>query len=146
MALSEHELALLLVLIRNRGRVVRRDELYRTVWASPLPRGSRSVDAYIFKLRAKIGQVLPGWLVIHTHVGWGYRLEPERRDWPDGHDCLDEVPEQSTHSLALAISETEEVAAGSAVDASLDRQQATRRAIDASITWTQERATNEGPF
>lgn len=99
-----------MVLIRKRGRVVLRDELYRTVWGSPLPRRSRSVDAYIFKLRTKIGQVLPGWLVIHTHVRWGYRLEPEWRGWPEGHDSLGKVPKQPTQSLALSISETEAVA------------------------------------
>ena len=38
----------------------------------------RSVDVYVHKLRAKLGDALPEWRFIHTHFGFGYRLEPER--------------------------------------------------------------------
>lgn len=79
MCLSDCELELLAVLMRDHGRVVLRNELYKAVWGGPPRLRSRSVDSCVYKLRAKIDQLLPGWVVIHTHVGWGYRLEPQRR-------------------------------------------------------------------
>jgi hypothetical protein len=33
---------------------------------------------YIHKLRVKLDAALPTWSYIHTHVGFGYRLAPER--------------------------------------------------------------------
>ena len=38
----------------------------------------RSIDVYVRKLRVKLAQALPDWECIHTHVGFGYRLQPER--------------------------------------------------------------------
>ena len=54
-----------------------REELYETVWGSPLRGQDRSVDVYVHKLRTKLADALPGWTFIHTHFGFGYRLEPE---------------------------------------------------------------------
>ena len=76
--LTAREQALLAVLTERRGHVVRREELYRRVWGGDLPAGDRCVDVYVRKLRAKLAQALPDWRFIHTHVGFGYRLEPER--------------------------------------------------------------------
>jgi Transcriptional regulatory protein, C terminal len=42
------------------------------------PRGDRSVDVYVRKLRVKLEQALPAWRFIHTHFGFGYRLAAER--------------------------------------------------------------------
>jgi len=75
--LSLRELELLAALARRSGRIVGRDELYRTVWGSELRRDDRSVDVYVHKLRTKLGEALPGWSFIHTHFGFGYRFEPE---------------------------------------------------------------------
>ncbi len=76
--LSLRELALLEALARREGRIVPRAELYETVWGGPLRADDRSVDVYIHKLRVKLGDALPGWQYIHTHFGFGYRLEAER--------------------------------------------------------------------
>ena len=54
-----------------------REDLYRRVWGGELPTGDRCVDVYVRKLRAKLAEALPDWSFIHTHVGFGYRLEPE---------------------------------------------------------------------
>jgi DNA-binding response OmpR family regulator len=76
--LSLRELELLEALARRQGRIVPREELYETVWGGQLRSDDRSVDVYIHKLRVKLGDALPGWRYIHTHFGFGYRLEPER--------------------------------------------------------------------
>jgi DNA-binding response OmpR family regulator len=36
------------------------------------------VDVYVRKLRVKLEEALPGWRFIHTHFGFGYRLDAER--------------------------------------------------------------------
>ncbi|HWH46107.1 MAG TPA: response regulator transcription factor [Thermoleophilaceae bacterium] len=77
LALTPHELELLTALARRAGRIVDRKELYEVVWSRELRPDDRSVDVYVRRLRAKLAKELPGWTVIHTHVGFGYRLSPE---------------------------------------------------------------------
>ena len=78
LTLSVHEYRLLAVLTERAGRVVSREDLYRLVWGGQRRRGDRSVDVYVRKLRVKLAEALPDWTCIHTHVGFGYRLHPER--------------------------------------------------------------------
>lgn len=75
--LSGREFQLLAALARWRGRIVARTELYEMVWGRPLRDGDRSVDVYVSKLRGKLERALPDLRFIHTHFGFGYRLEPE---------------------------------------------------------------------
>jgi DNA-binding response OmpR family regulator len=75
--LSVREFELLVALARQAGRIVRRDALYALVWGGELRAGDRSIDVYVRKLRVKLEDALPDWRFIHTHVGFGYRLEPE---------------------------------------------------------------------
>jgi DNA-binding response OmpR family regulator len=75
--LSMRELALLTALARRAGRIVPRAELYDAVWGGELRRDDRSVDVYVHKLRSKLARALPDAECIHTHFGFGYRLEPE---------------------------------------------------------------------
>jgi DNA-binding response OmpR family regulator len=75
--LSVREFELLVALARQAGRVVRREALYAVVWGGELRGGDRSIDVYVRKLRVKLERALPDWRFIHTHVGFGYRLEPE---------------------------------------------------------------------
>ena len=77
LTLSVREFDLLVALAANAGRIVSRDELYRLAWGRPLREGDRSCDVYIHKLRAKLERALPGTSFIHTHVGFGYRLDPQ---------------------------------------------------------------------
>jgi DNA-binding response OmpR family regulator len=76
LALSAREVQLMAELLRQRGHVVDRETLYRTVWGVPLRGHDRSVDVYVHKLRTKLARVAPEWEFIHTHFGLGYRLEP----------------------------------------------------------------------
>jgi two-component system alkaline phosphatase synthesis response regulator PhoP len=78
LALSAREVELLAELLRRRGSVISRAELYEAAWGAPLRADDRSVDVYVHKLRAKLARVAPGWSFIHTHFGVGYRLSPER--------------------------------------------------------------------
>ncbi len=77
LTLSLKELELLAALARREGRIVSREELYRTVWDAPMRADERSVDVYVHKLRAKLADALPEWRFIHTHFGFGYRFQPE---------------------------------------------------------------------
>jgi DNA-binding response OmpR family regulator len=74
LVLSVREFAVLVALIRRAGQVVSREELYAEVWGGELRPDDRSVDVYVHKLRVKLGEVLPGKRLIHTHFGFGYRL------------------------------------------------------------------------
>lgn len=75
--LAPRELALLTELARRSGRIVSREELYTAVWDRPYRREDRSVDVYVRKLRAKLARVRPEVEFIHTHFGFGYRLDPD---------------------------------------------------------------------
>ena len=77
LSLSVRELELLAALVRRKGRIVPREELYATVWGAPLRANDRSVDVYVHKLRSKLARAVPECRFIHTHFGFGYRLEPE---------------------------------------------------------------------
>ena len=77
--MSIRELRLLTELARRLDRIVSREELFLLVWGKTMRSGDRSVDAYIRKLRVKLGLALPEWSFIHTHFGLGYRLSAELR-------------------------------------------------------------------
>jgi DNA-binding response OmpR family regulator len=74
--MSVRELGVLVALAGRAGRTVSRRELYELVWGAPLRDGDRSVDVYVHKVRAKLEEALPDTRLIHTHVGFGYRLDP----------------------------------------------------------------------
>ena len=77
LALTVRELELLTALARRPERIVSREELYAVVWRKPFPKGDRSVDVYVAKLRTKLERELPGLRYIHTHFGFGYRFSPQ---------------------------------------------------------------------
>lgn len=78
LVLSVREHAVLVELARRADRIVSRDQLYAIAWGRELRPGDRSVDVYVHRLRGKLEAALPGWRLIHTHVGFGYRLSAER--------------------------------------------------------------------
>ncbi len=73
---TARELELLTALVEREGRIVSREELYRTVWGDHYRQSDRSVDVYVAKLRHKLEDALPGRRFIHTHFGFGYRFQP----------------------------------------------------------------------
>ena len=74
--LSVREFDLLVALASRAGRVVSREELYRLAWGGTLRPGDRSCDVYVHKLRTKLDRALLHHRFIHTHVGFGYRFDP----------------------------------------------------------------------
>ena len=68
--LSLRELQVLTALARRPGRIVSRGELYATVWGGNLRPDDRSVDVYVHRLRAKLGEEFP----LETLRGAGYKL------------------------------------------------------------------------
>jgi DNA-binding response OmpR family regulator len=75
--LSVREFNLLVALARRVGRIVSREDLYDAVWGGSMRDGDRSIDVYIHKLRVKLEAAMPSARFIHTHIGFGYRLDPE---------------------------------------------------------------------
>ncbi|MDQ3724577.1 MAG: winged helix-turn-helix domain-containing protein [Actinomycetota bacterium] len=77
LCLTMRELQLLVTLSRHPQRIMTREELFAAVWGGVPRSDDRSVDVYVSRLRAKLGEALPGAHLIHTHNGIGYRFAPE---------------------------------------------------------------------
>jgi len=77
LSLTVRELQLLITLAEHPQRIMTREELFAEVWESQPRRDDRSVDVYVSRLRAKLGEALPGARLIHTHNGIGYRFSPD---------------------------------------------------------------------
>ncbi len=97
LSLTARELDLLTALVERQGRIVSREELYRVVWHEQYRKSDRSVDVYVAKLRQKLEDTLPGVRFIHTHFGFGYRLEQEGEPdpLPNGLSHRFHIPETS---------------------------------------------------
>lgn len=73
--LTGKELALLGLLMREAGRVVRRERILADVWGSSEEPGTNIVEVYIRRLRRKLEEETGGTPVIATVRGHGYRLD-----------------------------------------------------------------------
>jgi two-component system alkaline phosphatase synthesis response regulator PhoP len=69
--LTRMEFSLLAALVKNRGRVLTREQLLEKVWGYEELAGSRTVDVHVRRLRQKLGN--PG-RCIQTVFGVGYRF------------------------------------------------------------------------
>jgi DNA-binding response OmpR family regulator len=77
LGLTMRELQLLVTLAAHPQRIMTREELFAEVWGTEPRREDRSVDVYVSRLRAKLGEALPDTQLIHTHNGIGYRFSPD---------------------------------------------------------------------
>lgn len=77
LSLTVRELQLLVTLSTHPQRIMTREELFAEVWGREPRSDDRSVDVYVSRLRAKLGEALPEMCLIHTHNGIGYRFSPE---------------------------------------------------------------------
>jgi DNA-binding response OmpR family regulator len=68
--LSTTEFELLVYLMRNRGRVVSREQILRAVWGYAYDPGTNVVDVYIGYLRRKLGGGAPAPIVTVRSVGY----------------------------------------------------------------------------
>jgi DNA-binding response OmpR family regulator len=71
--LTLKEFTLLEYLLRNKGRVMSRAQIFERAWESPYDLNDKNVDVYINLLRKKIDKGFQTQL-IHTVVGMGYIL------------------------------------------------------------------------
>ncbi len=74
---SSKEFELLRYLVRNRGKVLTRDQILARVWGYDYEGTARTIDNFVQKIRQKIEDdpVNPRWL--KTLRGVGYRFDPE---------------------------------------------------------------------
>jgi len=71
-SLSPKEYSLLLILAKNKGKIVSREQLLNQVWGYNYYDGLRTVDSHIYRLRMKLGKRANA---ITTIRGFGYRFE-----------------------------------------------------------------------
>lgn len=71
--LTTREFRLLVLLARNKGRVLSRSEIAEKIWEESFESGSNVIDVYVSYLRKKIDRG-PGKKLIHTIIGMGYVL------------------------------------------------------------------------
>ena len=76
MRLSTTEFELLVYLMRNRGRVLSREQILRAVWGYEYDPGTNVVDVYVGYLRRKLRRVRAGGAEA------GDRSEPGKREVP----------------------------------------------------------------
>ena len=77
LGLTMRELQLLATMAAHPQRIMTREELFTEVWGGRPRSDDRSVDVYVSRLRAKLGEALPEMRLIHTHNGIGYRFSPD---------------------------------------------------------------------
>ena len=77
-ALTAKEFELLVVLARNEGTVVSREQLMREVWDTAWYRSTKTLDMHISVLRRKIGDDVNNQRLITTVRGIGFRFNNSR--------------------------------------------------------------------
>jgi DNA-binding response OmpR family regulator len=73
--LTQREFDLAVVLLRNVGRVLPREELLASVWVREAEVDSRTVDTHASRLRKKLGLGGESGLMLSSVYGQGYRLD-----------------------------------------------------------------------
>lgn len=76
--LTQKEFALLVYLLRNKGKVVSRMEIAENVWDINFDTGTNIIDVYVNFLRKKIDRDFSNKL-IHTQTGIGYILKENKQ-------------------------------------------------------------------
>jgi len=73
--LTQREFELAVILLRNVGRVLSREELLAGVWAREVDVDTRTVDTHASRLRKKLGLAGESGLMLSSVYGQGYRLD-----------------------------------------------------------------------
>ena len=73
---------MLLLLIRQQGQVVTKEEFFKTIWPNTAVEEA-NLSQNIFVLRKLLGEKESGQKIIHTHTGAGYSFLPEVREVGD---------------------------------------------------------------
>jgi len=72
--LTKHEFDLLKYLIKNRGRVIKREELLDEVWGDDVIVSSRTIDTHMANLRRKVEEDSSNPKIIKSIRGVGYKI------------------------------------------------------------------------
>ena len=73
--LTQREFELAVILLKNIGRVLSRDELLTSVWSRDSGVDTRTVDTHASRLRKKLGLAGESGLMLSSVYGQGYRLD-----------------------------------------------------------------------
>jgi DNA-binding response OmpR family regulator len=73
--LTQREFELAVILLKNIGRVLSRDELLTSVWSRDSGVDTRTVDTHASRLRKKLGLSGESGLMLSSVYGQGYRLD-----------------------------------------------------------------------
>jgi len=73
--LTQREFELAVILLRNVGRVLSREELLAGVWTRETGVDTRTVDTHASRLRKKLGLAGESGLMLSSVYGQGYRLD-----------------------------------------------------------------------
>jgi len=76
LTLTRKEFDLISALVKNRGRVMTREQILQQVWGYQYFGETRTVDVHVRRLRAKLGKAAQNR--IETIIGVGYRFRAER--------------------------------------------------------------------
>jgi DNA-binding response OmpR family regulator len=82
--LTPLETKLLWILIEEQGRTLSRDDIFERVWGGERPRGDRSVDVLVRRLRRKIDEAGGRYTYVQTEHKRGYRLQAVPKAFPLG--------------------------------------------------------------
>ncbi|MDA3128504.1 response regulator transcription factor [Aliibacillus thermotolerans] len=75
--MTRKEFNILLLLMKNEGKVISRDQIYHDVWGEETPdHASRTIDTHVKTLRLKLKEAAR---FIHTVWGVGYRFSGEEK-------------------------------------------------------------------
>jgi DNA-binding response OmpR family regulator len=77
--LTVTEFKLLYLLASELGRPVTRDELIERIWGRRVGYRDRRIDVFVQRLRKKLDAAGATNTFVQTHIGVGYRFEPEPR-------------------------------------------------------------------
>ena len=73
--LTQREFELAVILLKNIGRVLSRDELLTSIWSRDSGVDTRTVDTHASRLRKKLGLSGESGLMLSSVYGQGYRLD-----------------------------------------------------------------------
>lgn len=73
--LQPRQFELALALFRNAGRVLERQQLWASLWGSPLPQSGRSLDVCVASVRKKLDLCPENGFTLNSVYGRGYRLQ-----------------------------------------------------------------------
>lgn len=82
--LTPLETKMLWILLAEKGRTLDRDEIFDRVWGGERPRGDRSVDVLVRRLRRKIDEAGGRYTYVQTEHKRGYRLQAVPKAFPLG--------------------------------------------------------------